>query len=172
MRRHSDDEQNMWRDLLNGASGTTVRVAESYPPTFRRQARAGVGRDRPPRRARRRCNAPVRDRPFNRHVRTASSRTRPWPNELAARFFMARGFDTIAHAWSAGGAALAIFAGARPERCGNSNSFIRISATHQSLHLPPPPLARPLSSWMSGRCSRPRRRCRARSFSASSSKRS
>jgi tetratricopeptide (TPR) repeat protein len=49
--------------------------------------------------------------------------------------------------------------------------FIRISATHRCLHLPPLPLARLLSSWMSERCSRPRRRCRARSNSASSSRR-
>src|SRR5258708_25168743 len=68
--------------------------------------------------------------------------------------------------------ATAIRVGEPMARCGNSNSFIRISATHQSLHLPPLPLARPSSSWMSGRCSRPRRRCPARSASASSSRRS
>src|SRR6267154_1214778 len=49
-------------------------------------------------------------------------------------------------------------AGVRPARCGNSNSFIRISVTCQSRHLSPLPLAPPPSDWMSGRCSRPRRR--------------
>jgi len=55
---------------------------------------------------------------------------------------MARGFDTIAHAclrearrcylrWGAAG------------KVRNSNSFIRISATHQSLHLPPPTIGTP-----------------------------
>src|SRR5882672_2886328 len=67
--------------------------------------------------------------------------------------------------------ATAISVGGPMARCGNSNSFIRISATHQSLHLLPLPLARPSSGWMSGRCSRPRRRCPARSSSVSLSRR-
>ena len=36
-------------------------------------------------------------------------------------------------------------------RCGNSNSFIHISATQQSLHLRPPPLARPAGATLGWR---------------------
>ena len=65
----------------------------------RRQARAGVGRDRPPRRAGRRCDASIRSRPFNRPTITVSSRTRALAHELAARFYAARGVEKIAHAY-------------------------------------------------------------------------
>ena len=56
----SADEQNRVARTPDGAPGTTARVGRKLSTDFRRQARAGVGRDRPPRRARRRRNATVR----------------------------------------------------------------------------------------------------------------
>ena len=56
----SADEQTRWRELLTAHRGTTARVGRKLSTDVRRQARAGVGRDRPPRRARRRRNASVR----------------------------------------------------------------------------------------------------------------
>ena len=44
----------------DGSPGATARVGRKLSADFRRQARTGVGRDRPPRRARRRCDASVR----------------------------------------------------------------------------------------------------------------
>ena len=55
----SANEQTSVARPPDGAPGTTARVGRKLSTNFRRQARAGVGRDRPPRRARRRCNASV-----------------------------------------------------------------------------------------------------------------
>jgi hypothetical protein len=87
-------------------------------------------------------------------------------NELASRFYATRGFEKIARVYLQD-PATTICVGGPMARCGNSNSFIRICATHLCMHLPPQSLARPSRIWMSGRCSRPRRRCRARLSSTS-----
>ena len=73
----------------DGAPGTTARVGRQLSTDFRRQARAGVGRDRPPRRARRRRNASVRAghsvgsrarlRPERRRRPRACCGFLPWP---------------------------------------------------------------------------------------------
>ena len=83
----------------DGAPGTTARVGRKLSTDVRRQARPGVGRDRPPRRTRRSMPCACTSRPFDRLARTASSRTRALAHEVAARFYAARGFETIAHAY-------------------------------------------------------------------------
>ncbi len=60
--------------------------------------------------------------------------------------------------------------GRRAARYGSSSNCTRTSARVRLRRLPPPPSARPSSSWTSAPWSRLRRRCRARSNSASSSK--
>ena len=77
--RASADEQQAWRRPHDVAPGAAARVVRKLSADLRRQARAGVGRDRPPRRARRRCDAPVRGGDSSRLGRTVSCRTRGWP---------------------------------------------------------------------------------------------
>jgi hypothetical protein len=75
-------------------------------------------------------------------------------NELASRYYAARGLERFA------------------QLClRNARHGYRICATYKSVHLAPLPLAHPSSGWMSVRCSRPRRRCPARSSSMSLSRR-
>ena len=54
------DEQSCVARTVDGAPGTTARVGRKLSTDIRRQTRPGVGRDRPPRRARRRGDASVR----------------------------------------------------------------------------------------------------------------
>ena len=62
-------------------------------------------------------------RPFNRLASTVSSRTKALAHELAARFYSARGFETIAaRAHLAERAGLLLRAGARSARCGSSSN--------------------------------------------------
>ncbi len=56
----SADQQQAWRGLLTEHREQLREWAENYPPNVRRQAQAGIGRDRSSRRARRRCHAPLR----------------------------------------------------------------------------------------------------------------
>ena len=60
-------------------SGTTARVGRKLSADVRRQAHAGIGRDRPHRKARRRCLASVRGGQSIRRARTASFKTKGWP---------------------------------------------------------------------------------------------
>src|SRR5882762_6618480 len=90
-------------------------------------------------------------------------------NELASRFYAARGFEKIARLYLQD----ARYGYLRWEpmgRCGNSSRLIRICATRPFLHLQPVLLARPSISWTSGRYSRPRRRYPARSSLVNSSR--
>ena len=79
----SADEQKGGATLLTAHRGTTARMGRKLSADFRRQARTGVGRDRPPGRARRRRDALCTKRPFDRLASTASCRTRGWPMKLA-----------------------------------------------------------------------------------------
>ena len=110
------------------------------------------------------------NRPSAWHVQTALSTTKRsptnWPRASTRRVASKSLQVSIC-----GTRATAMSVGELMERCGNSNNFIHISARQQSRHLPPPPLGRPSSSWMSERWSRLRRRCPARSSSVNSSRR-
>ena len=73
--------------------------AENCPENFANRAALAGRRDGAPGRPRAGCHAPLRSRPSARRASMASSRTRRLANELAARFYAARGFETIAHAY-------------------------------------------------------------------------
>ena len=95
----SADQQAGWRDLLTVHREQLREWAENYPPTFAdKHALVSAeiarieGRD-----ARR--DAICTTRPFNPLASTALSRTRALAHELAARFYAARGVETIAHAY-------------------------------------------------------------------------
>ena len=95
----SADEQNGWRELLTAHREQLREWAETYPPTFAdKYALVSAEIARLEGRTLRR-DAICTSRPFNRLARTASSRTRALAHEVAARFYAARGFETIAQAY-------------------------------------------------------------------------
>jgi PAS domain S-box-containing protein len=93
----SDDEQNRWRDLLTAHREQLCEWAESYPPTFADKHALVLaeiarleGRDADAMRLYEQAIQSARENGFVQNEALA--------HELAARFFTARGFDTIAHA--------------------------------------------------------------------------
>ena len=86
-------------------------------------------------------------------------------NELAARFYAARGFEKIAHAYlrDARYGYLRWGADGKVRQLEQLYPHLRDGRASACSHAAPS--ARPSSSWISGRCSRPRRRCPARSSS-------
>ena len=112
----------------DGAPGTTARVGRQLSTDVRRQARAGVGRDRPPRRARRRCDASVRAG----HSIGSRERLRPerrvWPTSWLRGFTWRAASRRSPQRLSAERAQLLSRAGARSARCGNSTSATRSCA--------------------------------------------
>ena len=72
-------DKQAWRDLLAAHQQQLREWADNLSPTFARQARAGVGRDRAHRRARPRRHAPLRAGHPIRPRRMVSCRTRPSP---------------------------------------------------------------------------------------------
>jgi tetratricopeptide (TPR) repeat protein len=66
-------------------------------------------------------------------------------NELAAKFYLACGYETSGYAYLRN--ARAISAGARSVRCGSSTNATRTSTKNERLRRPPLRSARPLSSW-------------------------
>ena len=93
-----------------------------------------------------------------------------WPTSCAARFYAARGFETIAQAYLRNARSLLSALGRRGQGAAAratapaSARGIGSAAAHRHHS------ARPSSNWTSAPWSRLRRRCRARSNSASSSK--
>ena len=87
--------------------------------------------------------------------------------ELAARFYAARGFETIAHTYFRNARSCYLRWGAEG-KVQAARAAPSAPPRETNPRRPPPPSARPSSSWMSGPCSRPRRRCPARSFSVNS----
>ena len=143
----SADEQSRVARTPDGAPGTTARVGRQLSTDFRRQARAGVGRDRPPRRARRRRDASVRAG----HSVGSRERLRPergLAHEVAARFYAARGFETIAHAYLRNARYCYLRWGAlgKVRQLDQRYPHLREEAAPS---LPPRPSARPSSSWTS-----------------------
>jgi PAS domain S-box-containing protein len=93
----SADEQSGWRDLLTAHREQLREWADSYPPTFAdKHALVAAeiarleGRDADAMRLYEQAIQSARDHGFVQNEGLA--------HELAARFFTARGFDTIAHA--------------------------------------------------------------------------
>jgi PAS domain S-box-containing protein len=93
----SADEQAGWRDLLTAHREQLREWAENYPPTFAdKHALVAAeiarleGRDADAMRLYEEAIQPAREHGFVQNEGLA--------HELAARFFTARGFDTIAHA--------------------------------------------------------------------------
>jgi PAS domain S-box-containing protein len=94
----SADEQSGWRDLLMVHREQLRELADSYPPTFAdKHALVAAeiarleGRDADAMRLYEQAIRSARDHGFAQNEGLA--------HELAARFFTARGFDTIAHAY-------------------------------------------------------------------------
>jgi len=92
----SADEQSGWRDLLTAHREQLREWADSYPPTFAdKHALVAAeiarleGRDADAMRLYEQAIRSARDHGFVQNEGLA--------HELAARFFTARGFDTIAH---------------------------------------------------------------------------
>jgi PAS domain S-box-containing protein len=93
----SDDEQTGWRDLLTAHREQLREWADNYPPTFgdkyalvSAEIARLEGRDADAMRLYEQAIRSARDHGFVQNEGLA--------HELAARFFTARGFDTIAHA--------------------------------------------------------------------------
>jgi len=134
------DEQSEWRELLTAHREQLREWADNYPPTFgdkyalvSAEIARLEGRDTDAMRL------------YEQAVRSASGngfvQNEGLAHEVAARFYAARGVKTIAHACLRE-ARRCYLRWARSARCDSSNSFIRICATHPSLHLPPRPSAR------------------------------
>jgi PAS domain S-box-containing protein len=93
----SDDEQTGWRDLLTAHREQLREWADNYPPTFgdkyalvSAEIARLEGRDADAMRLYEQAIRSARDHGFVQNEGLA--------HEVAARFFTARGFDTIAHA--------------------------------------------------------------------------
>ena len=94
----SDDEQTGWRDLLTAHREQLREWADNYPPTFgdkyalvSAEIARLEGRDADAMRLYEQAIRSARDHGFVQNEGLA--------HEVAARFFTARGFDTIAHAY-------------------------------------------------------------------------
>ena len=98
MRRRNADEQTGWRDLLTAHREQLREWAENYPPTFADKHVAGLGRDR--RLEERDADAM---RLYEQAIHSAREhgfvQNEGLAHEVAARFYLARGFETIAHTY-------------------------------------------------------------------------
>ena len=139
-------------------------MGHKLPRDLRRQGHAGVGRDRPARRARRRGHAALRAGDSVGAATRASSRTRGSPTSLP-RDSMLPGAHTTGGRAHLREARSCFRAGVRKARSGSSTSAIRSSAGIVPCPRRPPCSGLPPSSWTSAPWSRPRRPFPARSCS-------
>ena len=170
MRTPPPTSRHEWRDLLTAHREQLREWADNYPPTFgdkyalvSAEIARLEGRDADAMRLYEQAIQSAREHGFVQNEGLA--------HEVAARFYAARGFDTIAHAYLRDARRCYLRWGAFGKVRQLEQLHPHLRDDTSALHLRPRPLARPSSSWMSGRWSRPRRRCPARSSSVSSSRR-
>ena len=105
MRRLLPTSRTAWHELLTAHENNCA----SGPKTIHRRSPTSMHWCRP-RSPASKGETPMRcvctSRRFSRRASTASSRTKALAHELAARFYAARGFETIAHAYLQDRAAL------------------------------------------------------------------
>ena len=166
MRDASADEQTRWRELLTAHREQLREWAENYPPTFA-DKHALVSAEI----ARLEGRAFDAMQLYEQAIQSAREhgfvQNEALAHEVAARFYLARGFETIAHAY---------LRNARNcyDRWGALGKVKQLDERYPHLHeerdflpLPPPQSARRSGSWTSRLWSRPHRHSRARLSSPS-----